>query len=110
LHSPGKNIKLFFVEVEFRDENLDALETDSSFTAGLSPALVSAFRRRMQQIRAAVDERDFYALRSLNFEKLKGKRSHQHSMRLNIQWRLILEFNDSTSPKTVVVIGIEDYH
>ena len=31
-------------------------------------------------------------------------------MRLNIQWRLILEFDDSASPKTVIVIGIEDYH
>lgn len=98
------------MEVEFRDAFLDSLETDSSFTAGYSPALVSAFRRRMQQIRAAVDERDFYALRSLHFEKLRGNRSHQHSMRLNIQWRLILEFDDSASPKTVIVIGIEDYH
>lgn len=98
------------MEVEFRDANLDSLETDSSFTAGYSPALVSAFRRRMQQIRAAMDERDFYALRSLHFEKLRGNRSHQYSMRLNIQWRLILEFDDSTSPKTVIVIGIEDYH
>lgn len=98
------------MEVEFQDSALDKLETDSSFTAGLSPALVSAFRRRMQQIRAAIDERDFYVLRSLHFEKLKGNRSHQHSMRLNMQWRLILEFDDSTSPKTVIVVGIEDYH
>ena len=98
------------MEVEFQDSRLDTLETDSSFTAGYAPALVSAFRRRMQQIRAAVDERDFYALRSFHFEKLKGSRSHQHSIRLNIQWRLILEFDASTAPKTVIVVGIEDYH
>lgn len=98
------------MEVQFKDDTLDSLETDSSFTAGYAQALVTAYRKRMQQIRAAIDERDFYALRSLNFEKLKGKRSHQHSMRLNKQWRLILELDDSTNPKTVIVIGIEDYH
>ena len=46
----------------------------------------------MQMIRAASDERTFYELKSLHFEKLKGDRSHQHSMRLNKQWRFIVEF------------------
>jgi proteic killer suppression protein len=45
----------------------------------------------MQYIRAASDERDFYALKSLHYEKLHGKRSHQRSMRLNDQFRLILQ-------------------
>jgi proteic killer suppression protein len=72
--------------------------------------MVKAFRKRMQTIRAARDERDFYALQSLRFEKLKGARSHQHSMRLNDQWRLILEFEGKGEKKTLVVVGIEDYH
>lgn len=64
----------------------------------------------MQAIRAAEDERTFYAMKSLHFEKLKGNRSHQHSMRLNDQWRLILEFECTNDGKVVLVIGIEDYH
>ena len=64
----------------------------------------------MQAIRAAEDERAFYAMKSLHFEKLKGNRSHQHSMRLNDQWRLILEFERTSDGKVVLVIGIEDYH
>lgn len=64
----------------------------------------------MQQIRSAVDERDFYQQKSLHFEKLKGGRSHQHSVRLNDQWRLILEFDGDGSSKTVVIVAIEDYH
>lgn len=64
----------------------------------------------MQAIRAAEDERAFYAMKSLHFEKLKGDRSHQHSMRLNDQWRLILEFERGNDGKVVLVIGIEDYH
>ena len=89
---------------------MDRLETDESYDGGLSQALVKAFRKRMQFIRSANDERDFYAMKSLHFEKLKGKRAHQHSMRLNDQFRLILEFEESKTEKTVVVVAIEDYH
>lgn len=49
-------------------------------------------------------------MRSLNFEKLKGSRSHQHSMRINQQWRLILELKQANPKNVVVVVAIEDYH
>jgi toxin HigB-1 len=98
------------VEAEFDDENLARLETDARFMGGFSAALVSLFRRRMQTIRSALDERDLYALKSLHFEKLKGQRSHQHSIRLNDQWRLILECKGKAQNKKVVIIAIEDYH
>jgi proteic killer suppression protein len=64
----------------------------------------------MQAIRAAMDERDLVAVRGNRFEKLKGDRSHQYSVRLNDQYRLILEFEGSGQGKVVVVVGIEDYH
>jgi proteic killer suppression protein len=98
------------MEVRFVDERLDRLETDRTYNAGFPQSIVTAFRKRMQLIRAAADERVFYQLKSLNFEKLKGKRSHQHSMRLNDQWRLIIEFEGSAPNKGVVVVSIEDYH
>jgi toxin HigB-1 len=98
------------MEVRFCDDVLDRLETDASFEGAWSQAVVRAFRKRMQAIRAAEDERAFYALKSLHFEKLKGNRSHQHSMRLNEQWRLILEFDGAGKGKVVLVIAIEDYH
>jgi len=61
-------------------------------------------------IRAARDERDFYAMKSLHFEKLQGNRQGQYSMRLNQQWRLILEFRKQGTSTTVVIISIVDYH
>lgn len=66
--------------------------------------------QQMQTIRGAPDERDLYVLKSLHFEKLKGQHSHQHSIRLNDQWRLILEFKGKAPNKTVVIVAIEDYH
>ena len=98
------------MEPSFRDKRLDRLETDATYDAGFPSEVVTAFRKRLQQIRAAHDERVFYSLRSLRFEKLKGDRKHQYSVRLNDQWRLILEFKGYGSEKVVVIVGIEDYH
>jgi proteic killer suppression protein len=94
--------------VRFADKGLEALEkTDDPV---YSAAIIKAFRLRIQTIRGARDERDFYALKSLRYEKLKGKRSHQHSMRLNDQFRLILEYEGTGPDKTVIVVEIADYH
>lgn len=98
------------MDVSFEDQSLDRLETDASFSAGFGDAVVKAYRRRMQQIRAARDERTFYAQRSLNFEKLKGDRAGQYSMRLNDQWRLIVVLRGDAPQKITHVVEITDYH
>jgi toxin HigB-1 len=98
------------MEIDYADEDLKRLATDPSFDGGHGREVVKAFRKRVQLIQAAVDERDFYALKSLHFEKLTGDRQGQYSMRLNKQWRLILTLEKRGNGKTVVVIGIADYH
>ena len=98
------------MDVEFGDRDLDRLETDATFTMDLDQALVKAYRMRMQVIRNAPDERDFYKLKSWHFEKLDGKRHYQHSIRLNDQFRLIIEFVGTGRDKCVRIVGIEDYH
>lgn len=98
------------MEPDFDDERLDRLETDATFDAGFEQAVVRGYRKIMRQIRAAVDERDFYALKSLHFEKLEGARAHERSMRINKQWRLILELTGTAPNKRVLIKKIEDYH
>lgn len=98
------------MDAEFDDHDLDRLETDASFNAGFSQEVVRAYRKKMQQIRAFRDERDFMALKSLHFEKLKGKREGQHSIRLNLQWRLVLEIRGDHLCKVVGIIEIVDCH
>jgi proteic killer suppression protein len=98
------------LQIEFKNNDLDRLETDGRFTAGFGVDVIKAFRRRIQAIRAANDERDLGAVRGNNFEKLKGNRSHQYSMRPNDQWRLILEIRKSAPKNVVIVVDIEDYH
>jgi proteic killer suppression protein len=98
------------MDIRYEDSNLESLETDASFRGRWSQAVVKAFRKRIQAIRAAPDERVFYRMKSFHFEKLAGKRRHQHSMRLNNQFRLILEFEGKSPNKSVLIVSIEDYH
>ena len=98
------------MDVAFKDDALDRLETDANYSAGYSDVIVKMYRRRIQQIRAAADERTFYARRSLRFEKLEGDREGQYSMRLNDQWRLIVELRGEAPSKVVYVVEIVDYH
>jgi proteic killer suppression protein len=97
------------MDVRFADHKLERLESDPGYSAGFDHTLVKAFRKRMALIRNAEDERDFYALKSLHYEKLKGKRKEERSMRLNDQFRLILKI-EVFGNRTVVIVGIEDYH
>ena len=97
------------MEVEFDDHDLDRLETDPQFTAGYAPAIVKGFRKAMQHIRAAKDERDLHATRGFHFKKLKG-RDPERSLRLNKQWRLIIEVEDGAKSRWTRVKKIEDYH
>lgn len=99
------------MEIRFRDARLAALEVppgDGGFPVGVA----RAYRQRLNLIRAAEDERVFYGMKSLHYEKLKGNRQHQRSMRLNLMWRLILEIEaqEGTGAPVVVIVAIEDYH
>ncbi len=96
------------MEVEFDDKDLAHVERDPAATVGHGNAVDRGFRKLMRIIRAAVDERDFYALKSLHFEKLEGSDT-ERSMRINKQWRLVVELR-GRAPKKVGVIGVRDYH
>lgn len=100
----------YVMQFRFLSDNLRKLYLDASYTDGRSPAVVKGFRKVMGIVKNATDERDFMRLRGLNYERLKGARTHQHSMRLNVQFRLILELEGEGAGKVVVVVDIEDYH
>jgi len=98
------------MRVEFKTADLARLETDPTCRSDLPPEVVRAFSRRMAVIRAAQDERDLYAITANRFKKLQGARAHQRSMRLNDQWRLILEVRESSPGNTILIVDIADYH
>lgn len=98
------------MEVEFDDDDLRELVENPKATAGHGDAVDRGYRKVMQAIWSAVDERDLHASRGRNFEKLKGDRAGQYSLRINDQWRLIVEIRQDEQGKRIGVVEIADYH
>ncbi len=95
----------------FVSKKLEALYVHgyrSSESRKYSNALVDSFFLVMQIIRGATDERTFRAFKSLHYEKLKGERRGQHSLRLVGPFRL--EIETDLEGKLLAIISIEDYH
>lgn len=98
------------MDVEFDDPVLAQLATDAGFAPkGWNGDVIRSYRKKIQIIRAAKDERDLRAMRGLRLEKLKGGREGQSSIRLNEQFRLVLTFK-TEGDRTAVILEIVDYH
>ena len=94
----------------FADRKLEKLYTEEKGAHKYPEGVVDAFFDVVAVIADAPDERDLYALKSLHYEKLKGKRSHQRSLRLNNQFRLIVEREKDDEGRLFRIVSIEDYH
>lgn len=98
------------MEIEFAKPEMEKLAKDAKYIGRYSFAKIKKYRERIHRIMQATDRMDLYAQKSLRLEKLKGKRKHQHSMRLNDQNRLIVEFVKKENTEIVKIIAMEDYH
>lgn len=97
---------------EFEDDDLERLYTDPSFhDPRFGAHIIKLFRKRMQFIGAALDDRDLRNYRGLHFEKLGHDRQGQHSIQLDQQFRLILRlYTDEEGRRSVSIVEITDYH
>jgi proteic killer suppression protein len=101
------------METRHDDPDLEAAETDPDYRGQLDAKLVRALVKVMNIVRNFVqNETQLRGFRGLKFEPLKRERSHQHSLRLNDQWRLIVEIEKRPGPNSnvLVVKEIDDYH
>ena len=98
------------MDVRFEDDDLDRLELDEKFNARLPEGIVRSFRKAMQYIRAASDQRDLRLRPGWHFERYRAEPGC-FSLKLNDQYRLIIGFDESAPDrKTAVVFKITDYH
>jgi toxin HigB-1 len=99
------------MNIEFATQDLQRLFEDVAYRPShLGADVVKAYRKKVNFIIAALDERDLIGMRSLRYKRLTGDRAEQHSIRLNDQWRLILVPIDRNDGKTIYIIEIVDYH
>jgi toxin HigB-1 len=97
------------VKFRFHDRELERLYSEKAYSGDYAGGIVKAFRMRVEAIKAAINEQDLRAMKAWRYEKLKGSRSHQHSMRLNDRYRLILE-RDATDYSVIVIREISDHY
>ena len=95
---------------EFRDKDLLLLYTDEKNAHRYPSGIVEAFFEVMAIIENATSEADIRAFKSLHFEKLTGNREGQVSLRLNKQYRLIVQIEKDEQGKFLWIIEINDYH
>ncbi len=99
------------MEIWHDDKDLESMESDPDYSGKWGREIVRSFRKVLILLRGIGNETGIYQFKSLRFEKLKGRRKHQRSIRLNDQWRLILEIEKNPDGGNRLVIkGIEDYH
>lgn len=99
------------MNIKYRDPDLQRLAEDRSFRQKKwSTDIVKAFRKQIHRISQASDERDLYAIKALRLEKLSGNRKGTSSIRINDQYRLMINIEKDDDGKIVVIIEIVDYH
>jgi len=75
--------------------------------------VIKAFKKRLYQIRQAKNTADLRAIKSLHFEKLKGKKYEgKYSIRLNISYRLIfrIENNEISRLEIICIEEINNHY
>jgi toxin HigB-1 len=98
------------MDVDFEDKKLALIETERAAETKLPVGVIQSARQKLSVIRAAPDERTLRNWKSLHFEKLKGDRDDERSIRLNVRWRMVFRLDDRCTPNKVTVTSVEDYH
>lgn len=98
------------MEFKFKSKRLRELYYNEKSAHKYPTGIPEAFYEVVGIIAAAQDERDLYKMKSLHYEKLKGSRKHQRSVKLNDQYRLIVELRLDDKGRYALIIDIEDYH
>ena len=94
----------------FSKKNILQLYTDRKGAHKFPAPVVDAFFKSVGMIGAAKDQRDFFSSKPLHFEKLKGTRQNQRSVRMNDQFRLIVQLEEDKQGTFFLIVDIEDYH
>ena len=98
------------MKLEFEDGDLRRLYEERDFVLPrLGSDVVKAFRKKLGFLAQAESEIDLRNYKALHFEKLRGGRAGQHSIRLNRRWRLILRVETDAEGRLLVIVEVVDY-
>jgi toxin HigB-1 len=98
------------MKIRFRREQLSLVRTSRAGELPLPFSVIKSCQEKMAFIEAAPSERTLRNWAALHYEKLKGEREGQRSIKLNKGWRLVFELDESTTPPTIVVLEIGNHY
>jgi proteic killer suppression protein len=100
------------MEIKFNNQLLiDLYEgnkvTDKEFRS--NPTLIKQYVKTINKLKSVNKIEELFKFAGLNYEKLKGNRNGQSSVRVNKQYRIIFEeIKNERAPFEVVLLGIEE--
>jgi toxin HigB-1 len=101
-----KDLLFWAVIVSYRDQRTADLAAGRQVKA--FSGVERAARLKLDRLEAAIRLADLAVLPGNRFEKLKGDRKGQYSIRINDQWRICFEWADGApGPSNVEIV---DYH
>lgn len=98
------------MELEFVDSDLEDMIFSEGYSGRVSPVIVRLARRCINYLQKSPDRRAIYGFPGYRLEKLRGKLQGYHSLRLNDQIRLRIQFVSRQGEEIIRIICIEDYH
>ncbi|MEI6726299.1 MAG: type II toxin-antitoxin system RelE/ParE family toxin [Actinomycetes bacterium] len=98
------------MRIDFLDKKLQGLYTQEKGARRLDPEVYEAFLEVVAAVQAAKSPQDLRALKSLHYEKLKGDRKTDRSLRLHKGYRLIVREQRDADGIYIEIIEIDDYH
>lgn len=78
----------------FRDKNLELFYMESKRDRGIPATIERQLAKKLDMLAAAHNERDLFIPTSNYYKRLSGQFDGWSSMRVNIQWRLMFQWND----------------
>lgn len=93
------------MDIRYKDDALRRLAEEED-AGGYPPGVAKAYRKRIQTMKGATDERVLRNWKSLHFEKYEDG----HSIRVNKQWRVLLELQGEAPSKAILILALTDYH
>jgi len=97
------------MKIRFANAKLGQIRTDDAHKLGLPIAVIKRAREKLIVMEAAPDDRTLRNWKSLNYKKLEG-RADLRQIRINDQYRMVFELDESTNPPTIVITEIGDTH
>jgi plasmid maintenance system killer protein len=88
------------LDVRFTEKKLDELETELAVAGGLSAVALTAYRGRLQALRAAPREQALLGLRSFEMRRFPNG---THALRVTDDWDLLVAFEDGSEGRVAVV-------